>query len=84
LRTNSSTAIRIRNLARARVTFAVCNNSLKHLNIQPEELVDEAKIVPAGVSELVKKQADGWTSSGLNARVSFQATGCFIQNTGNF
>ncbi len=52
--------IRIRNLSKQGVRFAVCANSLKHLNIPAADLVSEAEVVPAGVSELVKKQTEGW------------------------
>ncbi len=47
-------------LAKRGVCFTACRNSLDHLNIQPSELLDQIQIVPAGVSELVKKQAQGW------------------------
>mgnify|MGYP001793963729 CR=1 FL=1 len=57
---NESNGLRVRHLAKQGVKFAVCANSLKHLKISPDELVAEAEIVPAGVSELVKKQIDGW------------------------
>lgn len=57
---NESNGLRIRHLAKQGVRFAVCANSLKHLKIASEELVSEAEIVPAGVSELVKKQIEGW------------------------
>lgn len=57
---NESNAFRIQHLARQGVKFTVCANSLKHLKIATDELVPEAEIVPAGVSELVKKQAEGW------------------------
>jgi intracellular sulfur oxidation DsrE/DsrF family protein len=57
---NESVALRIRHLARQGVRFAVCSNSLKHLHMTSENLVPEAEIVPAGVSELVKKQYEGW------------------------
>jgi intracellular sulfur oxidation DsrE/DsrF family protein len=59
-RENESNGLRIRNLARQGVKFAVCANSIRHLKIDPDELAPEAEIVPAGVSELVKKQSDGW------------------------
>ncbi|WP_040210548.1 DsrE family protein [Clostridium polynesiense] len=42
------------------VTFAVCGNSMKNMDISKEELRDFAYIVPSGVGELVKKQAQGW------------------------
>jgi intracellular sulfur oxidation DsrE/DsrF family protein len=43
------------------VTIAVCNNSLKRLNISPSELMTETTVVPSAVVELIKKQADGWS-----------------------
>ncbi len=33
---------------------------MKFLGVQPADMVSEAEIVPAGVSELVKKQMEGW------------------------
>ncbi len=38
----------------------VCSNSLKGLRIDEEELLEGVDIVPAGVSELVRKQEEGW------------------------
>ena len=43
-----------------KLSITFCANSIKHLEISVDELVPEAEIVPAGVSELVKKQNDGW------------------------
>jgi len=43
------------------VTVAVCNNSLKRLNINPSELMSETTIVPSAVVELIKKQSEGWS-----------------------
>jgi uncharacterized protein len=60
LKANESNALRIHHLLIQGVRFVVCANSLKYLKIAPEELVPEAEIVPAGVSELVKKQSEGW------------------------
>lgn len=57
---NESHGLRIRHLAKQGVKFLVCANSLKHLGIPTDELAPEAEIVPAGVSELVKKQIEGW------------------------
>jgi len=58
--TYESNILRIRHLAKQGVKFAVCGNSIKYFGIAPEELVAEAEIVPSGVSELVKKQTEGW------------------------
>lgn len=60
LKANESNTLRIHHLASQGVKFVVCANSLKYMRIAPEELVPEAEIVPAGVSELVKKQSEGW------------------------
>jgi len=42
------------------VHFAVCANSLHRLGISKDDLLEPVEIVSAGVSELVKKQAQGW------------------------
>jgi len=42
------------------IPIKVCSNSLKGLHIDEEELLEGVDIVPAGVSELVKKQEEGW------------------------
>lgn len=55
-----SQADQIDTLARKGVRFVACQNSLDHLNIPRAELLDLVEVVPAGVSELVKKQIDGW------------------------
>ena len=58
--TYESNVLRIHHLSKQGVKFTVCANSIKHFGIAPDELVPEAEIVPSGVSELVKKQAEGW------------------------
>lgn len=52
---------RLEYLAEKGVDLKVCSNSLEGHNISEKELLDEAQPVPAGVSELVKKQDDGWS-----------------------
>ncbi len=42
------------------VHFVACRNSLNHLNLSPGDLLDSVQVVPAGVSELVRRQAEGW------------------------
>lgn len=39
------------------VKFRVCNNTLVSRNISPDKLLLEAKIVPSGVAEVAKLQA---------------------------
>ena len=53
-------AEQVASLAKRGVRFVACAHSLEHLNMQPAELLDLVEVVPAGVSELVKKQAEGW------------------------
>lgn len=47
-------------LAKRGVRFVACQNSLNHLNMQRSDLLDLVEVVPAGVSELVRKQNQGW------------------------
>ncbi len=47
-------------LAAVGVRFALCANSLRGLNLHERDLLEQAEIVPAGVSELARKQAEGW------------------------
>ncbi|MFP4000495.1 MAG: DsrE family protein [Thermoplasmata archaeon] len=42
------------------VKFRVCSNSLDALKISEDDLIEEAKTVPSGVGELVKRQDEGW------------------------
>jgi len=42
------------------VRFVVCANSLRQAGLGKESLMSQIDVVPAGVSEIVKKQAEGW------------------------
>ena len=44
-------------LARQGVEFRVCNNTLTAHNVAPSELVPEITLVPAGVAEIARLQA---------------------------
>lgn len=44
-------------LALAGVEFRVCNNTLRSRNIDPEQVIGDAQIVPAGVVEIARLQA---------------------------
>ena len=54
----SSRPLRI--LADEKVLFAVCNNSLRGLDIDPKSLFDFVTVVPSGVVELTLKQHEGY------------------------
>jgi intracellular sulfur oxidation DsrE/DsrF family protein len=43
------------------VTLAVCNNSLKRLQIDPSAVSTNAVVVPSAVVELITKQTLGWS-----------------------
>ncbi len=55
-----SHAEQVQKLVADGVCFVVCAHSLSMLDINPESLLKSVVIVSAGVSELVKKQAQGW------------------------
>ena len=42
------------------VVFSACNNALKGNNINPEDIGEFVKIVPAGVIEIAEKQMEGY------------------------
>jgi len=47
----------VQDLASQGVTFDVCNITLKSRNIDPKLVLEEAKIVPSGVAEVSRLQA---------------------------
>jgi len=49
---------RIEKLSDIGVRFLVCNNSLRNLGIERDELMESCKIVPAGILELIRLQAE--------------------------
>jgi intracellular sulfur oxidation DsrE/DsrF family protein len=59
-RGSESAAEQVEVLAQRGVHFVACQHSLEHLSMQREDLLDLVDVVPAGVSELVTKQAEGW------------------------
>jgi len=50
----------IAKLAAKGIRFIACDNSLRQMGLDNDELLGLVKVVPAGVVELVKKQARGW------------------------
>jgi intracellular sulfur oxidation DsrE/DsrF family protein len=42
------------------VRFAVCQNSLRNLHVNPKAVPTWSSVVPAGIAELVQKQGEGW------------------------
>jgi len=50
----------IRKLAGRGVAFLACRNSLRFLGLSEGDMLEPVTVIPAGVSELVKRQAEGW------------------------
>jgi len=50
---------RVENLSDVGVRFLVCNNSLRNLGIDHDELLGSCEIVPAGILELIRLQVEG-------------------------
>ncbi|MFO7742299.1 MAG: DsrE family protein [Anaerolineae bacterium] len=50
----------ISKLAEQGVQFLACGNSLGFLGLDQDDMLERVAVVPAGVSELAKKQANGW------------------------
>lgn len=51
---------RIQNLMSKGVVFLQCQNTLDGHGLKKSDLVDGVKVVPSGVAELAKKQANGY------------------------
>lgn len=52
-------ASRIEDLSCEGVHFSVCNNSLNRLGIKFEDLLESCQVVPAGILEIIRLQAEG-------------------------
>lgn len=60
-RTNTVLADRIAALTTPRVTFVACENTMRRLKIQKNDLVTVAGTVDSGVAEVVRLQEAGWS-----------------------
>ena len=43
------------------VVFAACNNTMRRRGVKPEDLQKEATIVPSAMTQLIKRQEEGWS-----------------------
>lgn len=57
---NNALLEEIKELSEKGVIFKACRNSLKGNNIDEKTLPKYVEIVPSGVSELIKRQAEGF------------------------
>ncbi len=51
-------APRIEKLSETGVRFLLCNNALRNLGIKPDELMAQCEVVPAGIVEIIRLQAE--------------------------
>jgi len=58
---DSPVAERIAELAKTGVKFAACQNTMKGMKLTKDDMLTTVDYVPAGVTELMKKQEEGWT-----------------------
>ena len=57
---NAEVAARMEDLAKQGVVFAACQNTMKRMNVSPDQLSPFAQTVDSGVAEVVRKQQAGW------------------------
>lgn len=57
---NNNQKEQIQELQSMGVKIAICNNTIKGLNLEKKDFVEGVNIVPSGVGELTKKQSEGW------------------------
>ena len=57
---NSDVAPKITQIHRMGVRIKVCNNALRHFDLNPDFLCPECEIVPAGIVEIVQLQKKGF------------------------
>ena len=61
VRKTSKAATQIAEWKSKGVTFAACSNTMKRRGIKPEDLQQEATIVPSAMTQLIKRQEEGWS-----------------------
>jgi intracellular sulfur oxidation DsrE/DsrF family protein len=60
-RKDSAVGARIDEAVKHGVKFAACQNTMRGMKLTPEDMLPTVDYVPAGVTELMKKQEEGWT-----------------------
>lgn len=60
LKKESPVGERIGELVRSGVQVVACENTMKGLKLSKDEMLTTVGYVPAGVTELMKKQEEGW------------------------
>lgn len=60
VKNDSEISTRMRALNEQGVVFVACNNALNMFDIKKEDIFDFVEVVPAGVVELIDRQAEGF------------------------
>ena len=58
--TQNEDTILMKKLAHSGIRFVACNNALKGMGIQMQQLPQFVEVVPVGVLELIEKQAENF------------------------
>ena len=61
LKKESPEGERIAELAKSGVKFAACQNTMKGMKLTKDDMLTTVEYVSAGVTELMKKQEEGWS-----------------------
>jgi intracellular sulfur oxidation DsrE/DsrF family protein len=60
LKLESPTGARVADAMKANVRVVACENTMRGQKITKEDMLPAISYVPAGVTEIMKKQAEGW------------------------
>jgi intracellular sulfur oxidation DsrE/DsrF family protein len=60
LKLESPTALRVADALKANVRVVACENTLRAQKLSKDDMLPAIAYVPAGVTEIMKKQQDGW------------------------
>lgn len=61
IRKSSKVAAQITEWSGKGVVFAACNNTMRRRGVKPDDLQKEATIVPSAMTQLIKRQEEGWS-----------------------
>lgn len=56
----SASATRVSEALRAGVHIAACENTMRHQKLAKDDMLPAISYVPAGVTEIMRRQAEGW------------------------
>lgn len=60
LKADSEVAARVQEAMQAGIGVFACQNTMRGMKLQPEDMIAKVGYVPAGVVELIKRQTEGW------------------------